>query len=100
MASAGRILPVSPRIAVPTLWAGSFQVPWEWRTEHRDDHSSTSKPTGLMSPRALAQSWSCQTRRTCPQIASCDEANWYLNNCSWGGKLDRDSDGVPCESLC
>ncbi|WP_365945361.1 excalibur calcium-binding domain-containing protein [Mesorhizobium sp.] len=21
-------------------------------------------------------------------------------NCSWGGKLDRDSDGVACEALC
>ncbi|MFD1975308.1 excalibur calcium-binding domain-containing protein [Mesorhizobium kowhaii] len=37
---------------------------------------------------------------TCSQISSCDEARWYLDNCSWGGKLDRDSDGIPCESLC
>ncbi|WP_353016186.1 excalibur calcium-binding domain-containing protein [Mesorhizobium sp. M1060] len=36
----------------------------------------------------------------CKQIGSCDEANWYLQNCSWGGKLDRDKDGIPCESLC
>ncbi|RVC60047.1 hypothetical protein EN759_31555, partial [Mesorhizobium sp. M00.F.Ca.ET.038.03.1.1] len=21
-------------------------------------------------------------------------------NCSWGGKLDRDGDGVACETLC
>ncbi|WP_366511251.1 excalibur calcium-binding domain-containing protein [Mesorhizobium sp.] len=53
-----------------------------------------------MTPRALTQSWSCQPRRTCPQIGSCEEANWYLNNCSWGGKLDRDGDGIPCERLC
>ncbi|TGS46264.1 excalibur calcium-binding domain-containing protein [Mesorhizobium sp. M8A.F.Ca.ET.182.01.1.1] len=48
----------------------------------------------------IAQSWSCQPRLTCSQISSCDEARWYLENCSWGGKLDRDSDGIPCESLC
>ncbi|TIW71331.1 MAG: hypothetical protein E5V56_00645, partial [Mesorhizobium sp.] len=27
-------------------------------------------------------------------------AQWYLQNCSWGGKLDRDGDGVACETLC
>lgn len=47
-----------------------------------------------------AQSWSCQPRKTCGRIGSCDEARWYLNNCSWGGKLDRDGDGIPCESIC
>ena len=82
------------------IWSGTFQYPWDWRAEHRDDQSLTSKPLGLIGPRVLAQSWSCQPRRTCPQIGSCGEANWYLSNCSWGGKLDRDSDGVPCESMC
>ncbi|MHA6297847.1 excalibur calcium-binding domain-containing protein [Devosia sp. CAU 1758] len=43
---------------------------------------------------------SCQPRRTCSQIGSCEEARWYLNNCSWGGRLDGDSDGAPCEQLC
>jgi hypothetical protein len=55
--------------------------------------------TASLFPRT-AQSWSCQPRLTCSQISSCDEARWYLENCSWGGKLDRDSDGIPCESLC
>lgn len=47
-----------------------------------------------------AQSWSCQPRKTCGQINSCAEARHYLENCSWGGRLDRDSDGIPCESIC
>ncbi|TIU12347.1 MAG: excalibur calcium-binding domain-containing protein, partial [Mesorhizobium sp.] len=33
-------------------------------------------------------------------FGSCDEAQWYLHNCSWGRKLDRDGDGVACETLC
>jgi hypothetical protein len=56
-----------------------------------------------MTPRPdlqTAQSWSCQPRKTCGKISSCEEANWYLQNCSWGGKLDGDSDGTPCESIC
>jgi hypothetical protein len=48
----------------------------------------------------LAQSWSCSPRRFCTQIASCEEAEWYLAQCSWGPKLDGDSDGIPCEKLC
>jgi hypothetical protein len=39
-------------------------------------------------------------RRTCSQIGSCAEARWYLQNCPWGGRLDRDNDGIPCESIC
>lgn len=52
--------------------------------------------TGL----TIAQSYSCQPRKTCGRIGSCQEARWYLQNCSWGGRLDGDSDGVPCESIC
>ncbi|MGV8855040.1 MAG: excalibur calcium-binding domain-containing protein [Devosia sp.] len=43
---------------------------------------------------------SCQPRKTCGKIRSCQEARWYMNNCSWGGRLDGDSDGAPCERLC
>ncbi|TPL74175.1 thermonuclease family protein [Mesorhizobium sp. B2-3-15] len=83
------------------LWAGAFQAPWEWRAEHRDGvKPSSSQPLGIIGGPQVAQSYFCQPRRTCPQISSCDEANWYLANCPWGGKLDRDKDGIPCESLC
>ena len=59
-------------------------------------------PPVPMTPRPdlLVQSYDCSPRRTCKQIGSCDEARWYLDNCPWGGKLDRDNDGIPCESLC
>ncbi|WP_196813686.1 thermonuclease family protein [Mesorhizobium sp. L2C066B000] len=83
------------------LWAGTFQVPWEWRAAHAEGTTPSSQPFGLVSRKLVAQSgYSCQPRRTCSQIGSCDEAQWYLQNCSWGGKLDRDKDGIACESLC
>ena len=50
--------------------------------------------------RAEVAQVSCQPRKTCGKIRSCDEAVWYMQNCSWGGRLDGDSDGAPCESLC
>ncbi len=48
----------------------------------------------------VAANWSCNPRKTCGRIHSCDEAYWYYYNCSWGGRLDGDNDGVPCESIC
>ena len=48
----------------------------------------------------LAQSWSCTPRRLCTQITTCEEARWYMAQCTWGYRLDGDSDGIPCEKLC
>lgn len=66
--------------------------------------------TGMMSALAglgdaddlrLASSYSCSPKKTCSKtIRSCEEAYWLYRNCSWGGRLDRDNDGVPCENLC
>ncbi|TGT63691.1 hypothetical protein EN813_009980 [Mesorhizobium sp. M00.F.Ca.ET.170.01.1.1] len=83
------------------LWVGKFEAPWDWRASHADGTAPSSQPLGIMSRKLVAQSgYSCEPRRTCKQISSCDEAQWYLQNCSWGGKLDRDGDGVACETLC
>lgn len=35
----------------------------------------------------------------CKDMDSCDEARHYLTRCGVRS-LDRDGDGVPCESLC
>ncbi|TPI27687.1 thermonuclease family protein (plasmid) [Mesorhizobium sp. B2-1-8] len=83
------------------LWVGKFEAPWDWRASHAGAAAPASQPLGIVSRKLVAQSgYSCEPRRTCKQIGSCDEAQWYLHNCSWGGKLDRDSDGVACETLC
>lgn len=71
-------------------------------------YTSTSKPAPVYVPPApLSQpttasvsGLSCSSRRTCSQISSCSAARWYLQNCSWGGRLDRDNDGRPCEAMC
>ncbi|MEZ5574151.1 MAG: excalibur calcium-binding domain-containing protein [Candidatus Competibacteraceae bacterium] len=38
-------------------------------------------------------------KRTCGEMASCEEARFYLDRCGVK-RLDRDMDGVPCEALC
>lgn len=41
----------------------------------------------------------CGDKRSCKDMSSCSEARYYLQQC--GAKnLDRDGDGIPCESLC
>lgn len=50
-----------------------------------------------MSPPAPAAS--CGAKRKCGQMLSCEEARFYLSSCGVRA-LDRDGDGVPCESLC
>jgi hypothetical protein len=43
--------------------------------------------------------FACEGKRTCREMANCAEARFYLLRCG-AGQLDRDNDGVPCESLC
>jgi len=42
---------------------------------------------------------SCGSKRYCKEMASCDEAKFYLSQCGLS-HLDKDSDGIPCEKLC
>lgn len=46
------------------------------------------------------QQFSCDDgKRTCKDMDSCADAKFHLNQCGMK-KLDRDRDGVPCESIC
>jgi len=39
----------------------------------------------------------CMGKTHCSEMASCEEATFYLNNCP-NTEMDGDGDGVPCES--
>lgn len=56
----------------------------------------TSK--SLKKPKNEASSFQCGKRR-CGQMDNCAEAKYHLRHCGVKS-LDRDRDGVPCESLC
>lgn len=45
------------------------------------------------------EKFQCEGKRTCSQMESCEEARFYLTQCGVSS-LDRDNDGVPCESIC
>lgn len=80
------------------MWRTKFDMPWDWRKGMRSPEGRDEIPEMLQ--KFVQRSYSCSPRRTCSQIESCQEAHWYLANCSWGGRLDRDNDGIPCESIC
>ena len=71
------------------LWADPNPVPpWEFR------HGG-AKPTATTGPAATG---TCGSKKYCKQMSSCEEAKQYL--ACGVSSLDRDGDGVPCESLC
>jgi len=43
--------------------------------------------------------FSCSVQKTCSKMSSCDEAYFHLNTCG-NSRLDRDRDGIPCETIC
>ncbi|PKL11742.1 MAG: cold-shock protein [Spirochaetae bacterium HGW-Spirochaetae-6] len=45
-----------------------------------------------------AKSYKC-VKKTCEQLKTCAEAKYLLEECDMK-ELDRDGDGIPCESLC
>jgi endonuclease YncB( thermonuclease family) len=87
------------------LWSKSGAVPpWEFRhgkaagAVQAGEGSRSSSPARPVAV-GTAAAGSCGAKRTCGQMASCEEARHYLHDCGLQ-KLDRDGDGVPCESIC
>lgn len=71
------------------LWGDPNPVPpWEYR------HGG-AKPTATTGP---AVTGTCGSKKYCKQMVSCEEAKQYL--ACGVSSLDKDGDGVPCESLC
>jgi deoxyribonuclease-1 len=59
-----------------------------------------AKPaTPAPEPAKTDSKFSCTPRKTCGKMDSCEEAYYHLEECG-NGRLDRDKDGIPCESIC
>ena len=71
------------------LWAQSNPIPpRKWRKTHAASRQYYAVKNNL-----------CGSKRYCSQMNGCDEAIFYLSNCN-ARSLDKNRDGVPCESLC
>jgi len=70
------------------LWSQPNPIePWNYR---RGKRNSTNR---------INSNPNCGDKRYCNQMDSCQEAIFYLTQCSVS-TLDGDGDGDPCESLC
>lgn len=74
-------------------------APWEWRKLGRSLNAefTARKQQSALSP-ASTTGGGCG-KRLCGQMSNCAEAMFHLQKCGVSS-LDRDGDGVPCESLC
>ena len=56
-------------------------------------------PKVVESPKKSHGKYSCEIRKNCSQIKTCEEAKFLLKECGFQ-RLDGDKDGIPCEKLC
>ncbi len=49
--------------------------------------------------RKKTSKFGCSPRKSCRTVSSCTEAKYHLKICG-NKRLDRDKDGIPCESIC
>lgn len=49
--------------------------------------------------RKVSAKYTCGKKKYCKQMTTCAEARFYLTQCGLTS-LDRDKDGIPCESIC
>jgi len=84
------------RQAKAGLWSEPNPMPpWEYRhgkkTIAKSPHAEPAVPA--------QQKETCGSKQYCKEMASCEEAKFYLMQCGLS-RLDGDGDGVPCEKLC
>lgn len=70
--------------------------PSDWRHGNKNVQTQVKE---AKTKQAAKADFSCGSKRFCKQMSSCEEARFYLNQCGLN-RLDRDNDGIPCESLC
>jgi endonuclease YncB( thermonuclease family) len=80
------------------LWTEPNPIPpWEYR--HGGKGSSVRRGTPERIQAKAIDSGQCAGKRYCNEMASCEEAKFYLSQCGLS-RLDGDGDGVPCDALC
>lgn len=73
--------------------------PWKWRESGRRRAEGRRPADADERPPTGAAVGVCGAKRTCGEMAHCEEARFHLRECGLSS-LDGDGDGVPCEALC
>jgi phosphatidylserine/phosphatidylglycerophosphate/cardiolipin synthase-like enzyme len=82
--------------------ANVYAQNWRAHAEHSVAYTGPhgrEKDRQVSKPQPAGTAFVCAGKTQCGQMSSCKEAKFYLNQ---GGvkSLDKNGDGVPCESLC
>ena len=77
--------------------------PWDWRrgtcaTATAPTTGAPAAPTAAPTS-AASSGFTCAGKRYCREMASCEEAKFYLARCGLT-TIDGNRDGTPCEALC
>jgi len=83
--------PARPSVLNQQNFNSLMEMAPQGRAEDRDATEARAAAEGA--------SFSCAGKRRCGQMSTCAEAKFYLHTCGVRS-LDRDGDGVPCETLC
>ncbi|MCK5725461.1 MAG: thermonuclease family protein [Thiotrichaceae bacterium] len=86
------------------LWSEPDPIPpWRWRQGKRKKKISRADKSKMIQVKRRAKApvsgFSCGSKYFCKHMMSCAEARFYLTQCGLV-RLDRDRDGIPCESIC
>lgn len=77
--------------------------PSDYKYNNKIDIPQTSiKPEELLSKFNIKNpksKFSCGTKKYCKDMTNCEEAIFHLNTCGLSN-LDKNNDGIPCESIC
>lgn len=60
---------------------------------------TTTAPQSTQTTTTTSGSYVCNCSKTCPQMSSCEEAQYQLNVCGCSTR-DADDDGIACDSDC
>lgn len=69
------------------------------KSTHYTVNNEVTVDPSLPAAENKASGYLCESKHKCAQMDSCQEAKFYLEHCGLS-RLDRDHDGIPCESLC
>lgn len=82
------------------LWSDPNPIePSKWRHGGATAKAAVPQDPIIKAANKQGSKYSCGGKTVCRQMNSCDEAYFYLKQCGLG-RLDRDKDGIPCESIC
>ena len=66
---------------------------------HGSNDAKAIVPNIQVAAKTPSSSAQCGSKHSCKEMSSCDEARYFLTQCS-ESHLDGDGDGTPCEKLC